>query len=126
MAMLNVTPAHAIIQEIKTIQSSLAAGRNEEMLQFCLNRAMYLSELSKKAKDYGLKVEVSTSYDLARTLWSHDERPAAIRILQGLTMREDILTQTIQVTAAEILADLVSNVSLIVLRTLTPLHRVRK
>lgn len=96
----------ALLNEIRAIRGSLDVASNYEAPQFCLNRTMYLSELSQVAVQSGLKIDVAVQYDLARTLWAQNEASACIGILQKLKDRDDVAKQAIIVTKAEILTDL--------------------
>ncbi|KAK5024731.1 Serine/threonine-protein kinase tel1 [Exophiala sideris] len=96
----------ALLNEIRAVRGSLEVASHYEAPQFCLNRTMYLSELSQVAIQTGLKIDVAVQYDLARTLWAQDETSAGIGILQKLKDRDDTAKQAIAVTKAEILTDL--------------------
>ncbi|KIV93243.1 hypothetical protein, variant [Exophiala mesophila] len=103
-----MTVSQVLLQEIRTIRQSLdlASDDKASQAQFSLNRAMILSVLGHMAAEVGLKVDVAIQYDLARTLWSHDETSGAINILQSLKDRGDLSDQGILVTKAELLTDL--------------------
>lgn len=96
----------ALLFEIRITRQSLDAASSYDIPQFSLNRAMYLSELNRIADSVGLKVDVATQYDLARTLWTQDESSTSIGILEDLRTRKDSPKQAITVTRADILTDL--------------------
>ncbi|OCT45322.1 Serine/threonine-protein kinase tel1 [Cladophialophora carrionii] len=96
----------ALLLEFRVTRQSLEVASSYDEPQFCLNRAMYLSELNHLAQRVGLQVDVATNYDLARTLWEQEEASASIGILEDLRSRKDIAKQAIAVTRADILTDL--------------------
>ena len=87
-------------------RQSLDVASSFEAPQFCLNRAMYLSELNRLAESAGLSVDVAINYDLARTLWAQEEVSASIGLLENLRERKDSSKQAITITRADILTDL--------------------
>jgi ataxia telangiectasia mutated family protein len=96
----------ALLFEVRVTRQSLEVASSYDEPQFCLNRAIYLSELNHLAQQVGLHVDVATNYDVARTLWEQEEASASIGILEGLRSRKDIAKQAIAVTRADILTDL--------------------
>ncbi|EXJ56061.1 hypothetical protein A1O7_08992 [Cladophialophora yegresii CBS 114405] len=96
----------ALLLEFRVTRQSLEVASSYDEPQFCLNRAMYLSELNHLAQRVDLQVDVATNYDLARTLWEQEEASASIGILEDLGSRKDIAKQAIAVTRADILTDL--------------------
>jgi len=103
---LGLTFQQSLLQEIQVVRHSLHSVSNHNVLQFSLNRAMYLSKLNSLALDAGLNVEVAIQYDLATTLWAQDETSGSIGILQNLINRKDSKHQVLGVTMAQILTDL--------------------
>ena len=105
-ATFSLSPQQALLHEIRITRQSLDIAANYDEAQFCLNRAMYLSELDQLAAGAGLRVDVAVQYDLARTLWAQNEVSACIGILQSLKDRDDNSKQAITITKADILTDL--------------------
>jgi len=104
----SLTPPQTLLLEIQAVRESLRMAQSHDVPQFCLNRAMYLSELSEAAATLGLKVDVAIQYDLAKTLWAQEEIAGSIRILHHLSDRQDLADQAIVISKAEILKELVS------------------
>ena len=107
-ASLALTQPQAVLLEAKSVRQSLQVTQHHSASQFCLSRATYLSRLAEVGSQVGLRIEVASQFDLARTFWSQGEASASVRILQHLKRRDDLKAQDILVEASEILADLVS------------------
>lgn len=105
-AAFSLNSQQALLHEIQVTRQSLDIASNYDEPQFCLNRAMYLSELELLATGAGLKVDVAIQFDLAKTLWAQNEVSACIGILQTLKDRDDTAKQAIIITRADILTDL--------------------
>ncbi|KAJ9613591.1 Serine/threonine-protein kinase tel1 [Cladophialophora chaetospira] len=103
---LSLSVHQALLFEIQVARQSLGVASSFDAPQFCLNRALYLSELDHLAQRAGLGVDVAINYDLAGTLWAQEETSASIGILEELRNRKDVTKQAITVTRADILTDL--------------------
>jgi serine-protein kinase ATM len=103
---LSINLKQALLLEVQVVRQSLELAASHEAAQFCLNRAMYLTELNRLAQGVGLKVDVAANYDLARTLWAQKETSASIGILEDLRSQKDISKQAIAIARADILTDL--------------------
>ena len=120
---IGLTAPLALLGEARVVRQSLLLAQQHESRQFSLSRAAYFSSLAKSGEALGVKFGVASQYDLARTLWSHDEGAAAVKILQNLRHRPDLGQQDIPVSLSEILADLGQQVTE---ARLEPAHEVIK
>ena len=105
---LALTQPQTLLLEARSVRQSLQVAQHHSASQFSLSRATYLSRLAEMGSNVGLRIEVASQLDLARTFWSQGEASASVKILQHLRHRDDLKAQDIPVDASEILADLVS------------------
>ena len=108
-ASLALTQPQAALLEAKSVRQSLQVAQHHSASQYCLSRATYLSRLAETGSHIGLRIEIASQFDLAKTFWSQGEASASVRILQHLKRRDDLGAQDILIDASEILADLVSS-----------------
>lgn len=104
---MGISKRDAHFLEVTAVRETLRMSRKLEAAQSALNGAIYLSRLVTASAEVGLDIQVVSSLDLAKVLWDHGEKTTSVRILQDLCEHRDLPKQTIPVSRAQLLADLV-------------------
>ncbi|KAK5938322.1 Serine/threonine-protein kinase tel1 [Knufia obscura] len=98
--------ATLLLHELRSVRASLAVANKHDAAQFCLNRAMYLSQLQSAANEFNLSVENAIAYDIAGVLWSQGEITAPIEMLKSVQSSETLDSGALSISKAELLTDL--------------------
>lgn len=100
------TKPELLIHEIRAVRASLRAGKDHDAVQFCLNRAAYLSDLRQIAVREDVDADNVITFDIANTLWSQGEIAAPIEMLQSLMSSKAVGRGVLTVSKAELLSEL--------------------
>ncbi|KAJ5121375.1 uncharacterized protein N7515_009336 [Penicillium bovifimosum] len=92
--------------EARVIRQSLEITRTHGISQASLKSAMSLLKLAGPCADLGLNIDAAAKFDLANVLWDQGEMAASICMLQQLKGQNDLLTQAIPLSRAELLVTL--------------------
>ncbi|KAL5362665.1 hypothetical protein BJX96DRAFT_186311 [Aspergillus floccosus] len=103
---LNLSDRDAQLLEVKAIRQSLAITRNHGIAQASLKSAVCLSKLSEQCSKLGINVDGAAKFDLANVLWDQAEMTPSIQMLRQLRERNDLHTQAVPISRAELLVTL--------------------
>jgi serine-protein kinase ATM len=106
---VNITSREAQLLYAKVLRESLRISKDHESSQGSLRSAISLSKLAESSAAVGISIDAASRFDLANVLWDQGEMTTSIRMLQGLSDRNDLHKQVIAVSRAEILSSLVSH-----------------
>ena len=104
--LFHAKPSTLLLHELRSVRASLAVASKHDAAQFCLNRAMYLSQLQGIAKEFSLPIQDGITFDVAGTLWSLGEVNAPIEMLKSIQSSDNLDAGPLSVSKAEILTEL--------------------
>lgn len=105
---MNLSDRDAQLLEVKAIRQSLAITRDHGIAQASLKSAVCLSKLSEQCSESGINVDGAAKFDLANVLWDQGEMTPSIQMLRQLREQNDLHTQAVPISRAELLVTLVS------------------
>lgn len=106
---MHLSDHDAQLLEVKAIRQTLAITRKHGIPQSSLKSAVCLSKLSDQCTTLGINVEGAAKFDLANVLWDQGEMTASIQMLQQLKEQNDLHSQAVPISRAELLVTLVSD-----------------
>ncbi|KAF2156952.1 hypothetical protein K461DRAFT_289316 [Myriangium duriaei CBS 260.36] len=105
-AELKLQPKDALSIEMKSVLKSLSFSHNLTQSRGAPTAAVYLSNMVSTCADLGVYIDARAKLEMATVLWSQKEQEASIKILQGLTSRNDLDEQLVPIGKAGLLAQL--------------------
>lgn len=102
--------------EMRNLLASSKMSRTHGALQNALGMITYMAQLVEPSREAGVDVTAAVQYESANVLWDQGEMTASIAMLQDLEARFDMHTQAIQIGKPQLLATLVSFLSINFLR----------
>ncbi|KAG2416391.1 hypothetical protein HFD88_007606 [Aspergillus terreus] len=103
---MNLSDRDAQLLEVKAIRQSLAITRDHGIAQASLKSAVCLSKLSEQCSESGINVDGAAKFDLANVLWDQGEMTPSIQMLRQLREQDDLHTQAVPISRAELLVTL--------------------